>query len=351
MQRSSINLLHEAFQQGSLTHERYLDDLHFLLSQQDKLFAGDVILHRQRKTIQESLELAILDATSEEQKGNSVFADLFCQLLTFNNKPRGNEQKNFRNRLIKHYGCQREVDGLQQIWCPVMRYFASAADMKAAHIVPYRLGYETMGDIFNGDGKAMMWSLGNGLMMSSKMEKLFDRHIFCLLPVKKTGEEDGWKLVLVNEQYRQEPVTPSCVLNDYDGKELVFCNDARPQKRFLYLHYFVCIHKAMREKQKGWENLQRNARSNLIWATPGPYLRASMLKKLALTIGEVEFASELVIGCDLGIPNLPSEAEDIGLKGLVSALAGSQKEDDREEDEDNDDDDDDAQESDDNDEP
>jgi hypothetical protein len=149
-----------------------------------------------------------------------------------------------------------------------------------------------MGDVFGepGNGYGLMWSMGNGMILDDEIEDAFDNFVFCLLPVIRPNQPDGWRFVLLDESVRNEQVTDNLptTWNDLDGKELRFRNERRPQRRFLYFHYCIAMIKMFSRQIKGWENAREKTRTGKMWATPGPYLRTSMLKKLALRIEDVE---------------------------------------------------------------
>jgi hypothetical protein len=108
----------------------------------------------------------------------------------------------------------------------------------------------------------------------------------------------------------------------YDGKELEFLNDQRPSRRFLYFHYFCCVYRAMQERTKGWQKARDKSGTRKLWATPGPYLRTSMLRKLAEVIGdEVELPEGLLADGEMTEAKpLEEETEALDAKDLASAL-------------------------------
>lgn len=144
---------------------------------------------------------------SQEQSDNGrTIVNLTYNILFPEAVPRESLQQNFRLRLLHYYDSKPSND--DEVWCPVTRKFFEGNRMTAGHIVPYRLGYNVMGDLFGepGNGVALMWSLGNGLVMHKNIEKAFDRYEFALLPVEKENEPRGWKFVLVNEALRHKEI-------------------------------------------------------------------------------------------------------------------------------------------------
>lgn len=75
---------------------------------------------------------------------------------------------------------------------------------------------------------------------------------------------------------------------DLDNVELKFLNDKRPAQRYLYYHYITTILRYVRFEKHGWAEKRLMVPNGILWATPRPYLRRSMLKILAECIGDCE---------------------------------------------------------------
>jgi hypothetical protein len=74
--------------------------------------------------------------------------------------------------------------------------------------------------------------------------------------------------------------------------------------------------KMIPQQIEGWENARDKTKTRKMWATPRPYLRASMLKKLGLHIGDVELPNELTAGHGINETPLALDREEIGVKDL-----------------------------------
>ena len=83
---------------------------------------------------------------------------------------------------------------------------------------------------------------------------------------------------------------------DLDGTELEFKNDNRPAHRSLYYHFVSTLLRYVRYEKPGWAEKRINLPTGKIWATPGPYLRKSMLKTLTNVIRDYEPSGELFGG-------------------------------------------------------
>jgi hypothetical protein len=330
-QRGTLGEMHKAgklslldqFKYGALPEEEFFEQLRDVQHKERKLFAGDVTINRNRERVLRNIQGLISQHSKDEKKASEGIARLFLNILAHKAVDREPEQKMFRQDLIGHYECQ-PGGWKTDIWCPIYGKWVSFKKIKAAHLVPFKLGYQTMGDLFGEEdrGHELMWSMGNGMMMHQDFEEAYDEHKFCLLPIEKPGQPDGWKLVLIDEEIRFKDVNTVLTWDYYDGRELVFLNDQRPSRRFLYFHYFFCIYRAMQERTKGWQEARDKSGTRKLWATPGPYLRMSMLKKLAKVIGdEVELPEELLADGEITVAKpLEEETEALDAKDLASAL-------------------------------
>lgn len=81
-------------------------------------------------------------------------------------------------------------------------------------------------------------------------------------------------------------------MQDLDGRHLNFLNDNRPACRFLYFRYLMTYLAQKKAKNFSWaSNIYGDGN---IWATPGPYLRKSMLQVLARSICDHELPKALI---------------------------------------------------------
>jgi hypothetical protein len=330
-QRGNLSEMHKAskvslvnqFKCGVLPEEEFFEQLRDVQHKERKLFAGDVTIDRNRERVLRNIQGLISQHSKDEEKAGEKIARLFLNILVHKSVDREPEQKMFRQDLIGHYECQ-PGGWKTKMWCPIYKDWHPYKKVKAAHLVPFKLGYQTMGDLFGEEdrGHELMWSMGNGMMTHRDFEEAYDEHTFCLIPIEKPGQPDGWKLVLIDEEKRFEKVNAVQTWDFYDGRELESLNDQRPSRRFLYFHYFFCIYRAIQERTKGWQKARDKSGTRQLWATPGPYLRVSMLKKLAEVIGdEIELSEELLADGEITeVKPLEEETEALDAKDLASAL-------------------------------
>jgi len=238
---------------------------------QNKLFNGDVTISRQRDYVLKAIDKIVVEEGKDESEMTESLTLQMYNILRGKPPGRDGEQVQWRMDLYNHYGSQPQPHG--PVWCPISKSSAPYKEIKAAHLVPYKIGYETMGHLFDGDGYSLMWSMGNGLPMRKQFERHFDNYDFCILPRESPGKPDEFQLVLMNEEIRYEESLFGKTWDDFDEQMLGFVdgNDARPSKRFLYFHYWMCIIKTKRELTKGWKDVREKTRMGRLWTTPGKF--------------------------------------------------------------------------------
>ncbi|KAH0551257.1 hypothetical protein GP486_007449 [Trichoglossum hirsutum] len=181
------------------------------------------------------------------------------------------------------------------VWCPILKTYGEPFTRCAAHIIPHFVGYENvawiLGDEGNtGAGSSHIWSFKNGLVISKILEQKFDRGDFVIVPIPtEIGAPQRLRFVLLNTTYSHHTISESKMhYSELDGTELEFKGDGRPGLRHLYWHYVTSILRSVKWGKTGWDDLKARFPDRPIWATPGPYLRRSMLRQLAIAIGDYE---------------------------------------------------------------
>ena len=184
-------------------------------------------------------------------------------------------------------------------------------------------------------------------MLRRSVERLFDKGCFVLIPTDaKEQPRKSWTIRITTSDSlhhlvgkRERP------LADFEGETLEFKNDNRPASRFLYYHFITTLSLARRNRKHGWERVVSDLPTGRPFATPGRYMRDSMLLALAADAGDL---SEDEYTRLLGAPDLETfdekeKLEDVEeaeiARRVLEARSGKDKEEDEEvEDEDDDDD-------------
>ena len=262
----------------------------------------------------------------------------------------GADQTSFRNRIIKAYnteGCKilETPPEFQTIWCPVSGKEFEASAMKAAHIVPHSIGETNAAYLFGSkldEGYDVIWSERNGFMLHTILEKLFDDGRMAIIP-DPTDDNEFISIILSQDLLNDSRPYPAinAPFSTIHKRRLQFQTAARPGKRYLYVHALLSLFRRRRYDVPGWEKDREQVFNGQIWATPGKWARKSMVKALALEIGDSWEDIEAVEG--LGeFPDAKSPEEEKRVATVVryaSRPRAGDAEDEEEEEEEEDDDD------------
>ncbi|KAI9861263.1 MAG: hypothetical protein M1813_005436 [Trichoglossum hirsutum] len=290
--------LRESFANGELQKEDFLGLASDCWKKRAKLTNEDVTISRQKARIVRELE------GGEEPDHAAAYAELLTNMWRSHESPAGWESRNPHEHsqwkdALRHFFDARDPEGGDHLWCPILKEYASPLYRTAAHIVPHSIGYSNAGYLF-GDasrGSEIIWSMDNGMIMDSALEKQFDKGDFVLVPIlTEHGKPSRWQFILMNEKLRTHKIEVRSryrKIGDLDGTELEFKSDNRPAHRFLYYHFVSTLLRYIRYEKPGWAEKRVNLPTGKIWATPGPYLRKSMLKVLASVIGDYEPSEEV----------------------------------------------------------
>lgn len=210
-------------------------------------------------------------------------------------------QENFRKELIiaqkaEHPNFETEAS----LWCPIIRDWVHRVLTTAAHIFPWKQGQDTMAKIFGQEAEHEMFSINNGLLMSTVAEKKMDKGLFVIVPYAKGESETD-----VREWHRSHPKryktrvldkghkemlevipgsNPKINWAKLDGRELEFLSGHRPRTRYLY--YAYCVAMLRRAHHQGeHEHILKDHLGRKFWGTPGPYLRRAYLLAFVEEIG------------------------------------------------------------------
>ncbi|QPH10680.1 hypothetical protein C2857_002115 [Epichloe festucae Fl1] len=166
---------------------------------------------------------------------------------------------NWRRDALTYYNANGadHGHGINSVWCHVSGRCLHKDDVKAAHIVPFFLDFEGIGEVLFGERAQSLGRAGNALLMSKRIKDIICSSI-------------------MNENYNGE-----YLMSELDGKELTFHNEKRPVSRFLYFHFVMALVRIKDIKRNGWQDIWAKYYEQRPFPTPGPYLRKSMLMALA----------------------------------------------------------------------
>ncbi|MCJ1348914.1 hypothetical protein MMC31_007147 [Peltigera leucophlebia] len=155
-------------------------------------------------------------------------------------------QGNFRESLIKVQNAKHPNFAEEKShWCPITCSWLHEKLTTAAHIFPWKYGQETMTRIFETEAEHEMFSVQNGLLMSTMAEAAIDKGLFVIVPFandESEAEVKEWhksnpkryKLRVLDKADKMMEGNipdPKITWTDLDGSELQFRSDHRPRAR------------------------------------------------------------------------------------------------------------------------
>ena len=252
-------------------------------------------------------------------------------------KKRKFDQVKFRAAAIAFYSAgrrylgpgeyQKDTEKYTQAYCHLSGW-ADAKTVKAAHIVPKSLESPELSYIF-GVGDAVLSDPRNALTLYRTIEEALDAGLIALVPLEpKDGEETRWKCVLTDKSQTKQEVKDGFLWKDLDGKELQFLGKHRPAKRYLYFRFVMTYLNCQKEGSKmDWvEDVEAKG---MMWPSPGPYLRQSMLIPLARKISDIylpeAFYGNTTFETAEGSTSQPPDEEKTQVLSLTARIRATQR--------------------------
>lgn len=198
-------------------------------------------------------------------------------------------QGNFRKELTIPQKAEHPMfETMTSLWCPIIGDWVHKSMTTAPRIFPWKQGQETMTKIFGQEAKHEMFSINNGLLMSTNAENRMDKDLFVIVPCANDESEKDvreWHLshpkknkIRVFDKNHKEMLevipgsNPKTNWAQLDGRKLQFLSDHQPRARYLYYAYCVTMLRRAHH-QVEHEHILKNLLGRKFWGTPGPYLR------------------------------------------------------------------------------
>ncbi|KAL3455715.1 hypothetical protein BJX64DRAFT_281870 [Aspergillus heterothallicus] len=204
---------------------------------------------------------------------------------------------------------QSNLDEFGNVWCPVLGKYFAPDMVTASHLFPWRPGQDGMDAMFGRIRPSELFPSRNGMMIATVIEKQLGKGVLAIvpdLPERPTKtmlscwaerEIRDYKIRLIDPEWagRNHFIDGNMMFKDLDGKKLVFKGNFRPAARYLYYHYCAqIIHRSWRKPSVEATPLLEEELGKPFWGTPGPYIRANMLRAVMEEVGHD--AGDLLIG-------------------------------------------------------
>ncbi|KAI8260205.1 hypothetical protein K4K58_002109 [Colletotrichum sp. SAR11_239] len=197
----------------------------------------------------------------------------------------------FNTSLYEAYGAKDPEKDEQ--WCVLT--WKNTQHAVAAHIVNHNVGEVCATAFFGESTDGHLDHPRNGLPMHKDLELCWDQGYFVIVPATdsegRLEEGEEYQVVVLDSQAERsfEDVRvggpdPFAKLN---GRRLVFNNDFRPSRRYLYFKYVTTILRRERFKvpRAVHDRSKIGAEARKLWASPGSYLERSTLFRLSRQLG------------------------------------------------------------------
>lgn len=280
------------------------------LSNTKRLLSGiedlDAALLRERAALAKNrmkVEYGILSHPTHSRLGEAYLAALVESLpepsgarVKKQGKRDKREHELFKALVRKAYSPQKgdqEYDApdsdLQLLWCPVTQAWHEAPNVRTAHIVPYAIGEVNAAYIFGlpvGDGWNALWTPHNGIPLYHKIEEAMDKGRLLIVP--EFDSTSNFKVILLDESLSDTSIyLHGPKFGELHNRTLIFKTAFRPGKRYLYFLCLITLFRRHRFVVEGWEKDQQKLQMGRLWGTPGKWMKASIIRALALEIGDI----------------------------------------------------------------
>ncbi|KIN00030.1 hypothetical protein OIDMADRAFT_55918 [Oidiodendron maius Zn] len=267
-----------------LTNGEYNDAVRVLESEVSQKERELITLKRQKKSISDDMDEVLPQYSAIEDAYSSVLMTKIMSASRKQRRGRSFDQSAYSKAVLSFYGAERcTSSGYREKYCHLTGWHAAQL-VKCAHIVPKSLESDELAYLF-GVREAVLSEPRNGITLTRVIEGGLDNGWIVLVPDKvKTGENAVWRCILVDQSIATNMITAGTKWGDLDGRELKFLTPNQPARRYLYLRYVITFLHQQKLGNMAW--VDRVDARGYLWATPGPYLRKSMLLTLARRISD-----------------------------------------------------------------
>ncbi|KAL8735548.1 MAG: hypothetical protein Q9166_000716 [cf. Caloplaca sp. 2 TL-2023] len=222
----------------------------------------------------------------------------------------GRLQSTFRNALCKETESRPDRGGVE-FRCPIIKKWLNPSSMTAAHLFPYSSGQALMTAIFGSDADNELFSPLNGMLISTRAEKLLADGFLLIVPdvpdKPSRAEILEWqnsdpkqyviKIPYPNELKVQQRTVDEGTQRfvDLHNTKVEFFTKFRPRARYMYWTYISgTLRQEWRAKNPDapYAQVLTSEFGKPYWGSPGPWLKKTMLRAFVEELGH-EFNGQL----------------------------------------------------------
>lgn len=238
----------------------------------------------------------------------------------------------WRNDVLAYYTGSGDYHGETEeyVRCHISGMWHLSDSVKAAHIVPFFLDNESIGEMLFGSRAESLERAGNALLLSNHIKGWFDKYHLVIVPIDAMETPiTRWRTDVISSDIRKSSYSVGHIAEELDGKELVFLNEKRPVSRFLYFHFIMALVRIKDIQRHGWEGVWARYYEQRPFPTPGNYMRQSMILALATHFGtaDMRVVNSWIVdhGFDLPLKLTDDEATEAARRVHVTVEAATSR--------------------------
>lgn len=329
-------IVQSKFDAGHIPKVQFQEENKLVQERQGELVSHQITITRKKRRVSNDILLRLdtgvdWDTAYVDTMLRSMGAPFGATSWTELKTRKKSVHQKWKEDVFKYYGAigARAEDDPANLdrkkWCPVTQRYYRAESCKVAHIVPLSIGSDNAGYLFGNpsEGEDFLWDVANGLPLHMSVEAAFDQARIVIVPIENTKE---LKVIVLDETLLKHPDFADGAGNwrQVNGRPLKFLNDRRPRLRCLYFHFVTAMLRRERYQVGGWwDDQSKGLPTESIWASPGKYLRVSLLTKLASLVGATPVGGEHTFSDPE--TQAPDGEEDIKAMELLAGMESAAK--------------------------
>ncbi|EEQ27278.1 hypothetical protein McanMca71_005834 [Microsporum canis] len=258
---------------------------HIILSWRSHFHRELVIIHRQRKIIEEEMAESISQCNDIEHVYREVLTGKMLRALPYLRATGSLHHETPHARLAGQYYSATRINeaGNEESYCHILGW-APPSLVVACRLVPDALSQDLLSHLF-GVGEVPVNDPRNSITLDVHLARALNMGAIAIVPYLSSSEEYEWTIVVVDPTINNHFIYPGVLWKDIHRQPLKFQGDRRPATRYLYFRYVVTYLLYKRRLDPIPDIIQGPKSQDKLWPISGPFLRRSMFAKLALEIG------------------------------------------------------------------
>ncbi|KAI1820896.1 hypothetical protein F4861DRAFT_521266 [Xylaria intraflava] len=254
---------------------------------------------------------------------------------------KSNRPSGWRENALAYYKAQENVNAAPPgVWCHISGQWHPDGSIKPAHIVPFFLDNEEIGEMLFGSRSQSLNRPGNALLLNEFIEGWFNKYLLVVVPWDpREMPIKRWRTDIISSGIENFLYATGHYGKELHGKGLTFLNENRPVPRFLGFHFIMVLVRIKDVRRRGWEDVWAKYYQQRPFPTPGNHMRRSLLLAVANHFGTAEMTVvESWIhdhGFDAPLQFTDDEATEVAPRvhvAVEAAVCRAEKKTDREED-------------------